>query len=396
MNLIFADHPMPLAVTRSLFLAGPSPREKSVTDWRLEALALLAELEFDGEVFIPIPEARFYGGDDSQNWTYDHQVDWECKARHVADQIVFWVPREIANGMPGFTTNVEFGEDLSSGKIVYGRPANAEKCRYLDKRIEGIGLPVHDSLALLLSTALRNLGAGAERTLGEVNVPLFIWRTPQFKSWYRQLRAANNRLDDAKLLDHFRLPNGVVLSFTLSVNVWIEAEQRHKSNEFIIARRDVCSVLAFYRDEEALPDSAPISIVLVKEFRSPGSNPHGYVFELPGGSADSDSEVDPRSVAQQELHEETGLVIEDLNRFRLCGDAQVNATVSTYRAQVYAVELSKDEFLGVQAVVEHAGTFGASGTSERTTVELLNVDKLWSVPLDFATLGMIHTALCSQ
>ncbi len=34
--------------------------------------------------------------------------------------------------MPAFTTNVEFGLYLNSGKIVYGRPDNAPKNRYLD------------------------------------------------------------------------------------------------------------------------------------------------------------------------------------------------------------------------------------------------------------------------
>lgn len=34
--------------------------------------------------------------------------------------------------MPLFTTNVEFGYWLHSGKVVYGRPSNAPKTKYLD------------------------------------------------------------------------------------------------------------------------------------------------------------------------------------------------------------------------------------------------------------------------
>lgn len=34
--------------------------------------------------------------------------------------------------MPLFTTNVEFGYWLHSGKVVYGRPRNAHKTKYLD------------------------------------------------------------------------------------------------------------------------------------------------------------------------------------------------------------------------------------------------------------------------
>lgn len=37
--------------------------------------------------------------------------------------------------IPTFITNIEFGEDLYSGKIMYVRPNSAEKCRYLDQLI---------------------------------------------------------------------------------------------------------------------------------------------------------------------------------------------------------------------------------------------------------------------
>jgi hypothetical protein len=34
--------------------------------------------------------------------------------------------------MPAFTTNVEFGYWLHTGKIIYGRPKEAKKTKYLD------------------------------------------------------------------------------------------------------------------------------------------------------------------------------------------------------------------------------------------------------------------------
>ena len=34
--------------------------------------------------------------------------------------------------MPAFTTNVEFGYWLHTGKILYGRPDDAKKIKYLD------------------------------------------------------------------------------------------------------------------------------------------------------------------------------------------------------------------------------------------------------------------------
>jgi len=53
--------------------------------------------------------------------------------------VMFWVPRDIDGGMPAFTTNVEFGwlsrmsyEERNPMRMFYGRPDNAEKCKYLD------------------------------------------------------------------------------------------------------------------------------------------------------------------------------------------------------------------------------------------------------------------------
>ena len=50
---------------------------------------------------------------------------------NVSNVISFWIPRKLPE-MPAFTTNIEFGYWLKSGKIIYGRPNNAEKIRYLD------------------------------------------------------------------------------------------------------------------------------------------------------------------------------------------------------------------------------------------------------------------------
>lgn len=385
MKIIFSDHPMPTSVTKSLFLAGPSPREKTVLDWRIEALEVLKSLSFTGEVFIPIPEARFYGGDDSADWTYDNQIEWECTARHIADQIVFWVPRQIKAGMPGFTTNVEFGEDLASGKIIYGRPDDADKCRYLDKRIQGAGLNVYNTLESLLQATLEELGEGALRQKGEVHVPLFVWRSKQFQKWYANLKAAGNRLDGAKLLHHFSPAQGKVFSFVLSVNIWVEAEQRNKSNEFIMSRPSLCAVLAYHRDVNQVTH-----VVLVKEFRSTVSDPSGYVYELPGGST-TRTDVTPEQVAQHELEEETGLRIETLERFVLCSEGQVNATFSTHTAKLYRVRLTDDEFRQVREDAASGKVFGVKGESERTAITIINVSDIGSLPLDFVTKGMILT-----
>ena len=44
MQVVHAQEPFPVALQRSLFLAGPTPREEGVPTWRREALSLLEEL----------------------------------------------------------------------------------------------------------------------------------------------------------------------------------------------------------------------------------------------------------------------------------------------------------------------------------------------------------------
>lgn len=110
---------------KSIFLAGPTPRNENVTTWRTEACKKLEELGFDGVVYVP----------EYSTWKpkmdYLDQVMWEREALTEATIIVFWIPRNLTD-MPAFTTNVEFGYWLHSGKVIYGRPDNASKIKYLD------------------------------------------------------------------------------------------------------------------------------------------------------------------------------------------------------------------------------------------------------------------------
>ena len=117
---------------QSIFLAGPTARSQELSSWRGRAVEILEKLGFTGRVYIP--ERR-----DDPNYDYVKQLDWEWDALHAASVIVFWVPRHIdpslkSLGMPGFTTNVEFGFHLQRApeKIVYGRPKDSQKNRYLD------------------------------------------------------------------------------------------------------------------------------------------------------------------------------------------------------------------------------------------------------------------------
>ena len=113
----------------SLFLAGPTPRSSEVLSWRPGALKALEH--FRGTVYVP--ETR----NGRSQHSYDNQIQWETDALTAASCILFWVPRELEpdqNGYPrmgALTTNVEFGIWLTSGKIVLGYPASAQKMSYL-------------------------------------------------------------------------------------------------------------------------------------------------------------------------------------------------------------------------------------------------------------------------
>jgi len=395
MHIVFAEQPFPSKVLKSLFLEGPSVRAADQADWRHEALRTLESLGYDGHVFIPIPEARFCGASaDQQGWTYDGQIAWECRGRALADVIVAWVPREIDRdredlGMPGFTTNMEIGEDLHSGKLVYGRPANAPKNRYLDVRVRNKGLSVFSTLHETLEHAVGLLGEGALRQGGETEVPLFIWRTEQFQTWYADLRQAGNRLDGACLHYHLGTSSKGVFAYAMGVKVWVENEGRHKSNEVVFARKDITSIFAWHRNWV----TGQVKLVLVREFRSTVSNEQGFVYELPGGSSIR-VDGDPLSDAREELAEETGLHVTDPQRFRVISKRQLMATFSTHKAVLFAVQLTNEELAQLEAAQAQSTAFGEAGSSERTHVIVATVeDALAKYPLDYTSLGMVAQAL---
>ncbi|MBP6942741.1 MAG: nucleoside 2-deoxyribosyltransferase domain-containing protein [Candidatus Buchananbacteria bacterium] len=109
---------------KSIFLAGPSPREAGDLHWRPEAIAILERLKFKGQVFVPLTVRGGWHKDGSV------QIEWELAHLKAATVIGFWIPRKVMS-MPAFTTNVEFGMYVESGKIVLGFPPGAERMEYL-------------------------------------------------------------------------------------------------------------------------------------------------------------------------------------------------------------------------------------------------------------------------
>ena len=152
LTVVFAREPIPAHGPR-VFLAGPTPRSDDVPSWRPAALdALTAQWAGPGTLTVLSPESR--GGVRAAH--YDDQADWETDARAAADAILFWIPRDLRT-LPGFTTNVEFGLDVGTGRAVLGAPPdcpNPERNRYLIYVARRQGVPVCETLADTAAAAL--------------------------------------------------------------------------------------------------------------------------------------------------------------------------------------------------------------------------------------------------
>ncbi|GAA2359508.1 hypothetical protein Cme02nite_36050 [Catellatospora methionotrophica] len=179
----------------SVFVAGPMPRDPDLPSWRPGALRLIEERwSAPGllAVFVPEPRDRRHPPEG-----YVHQV-WEDRWMSVVDTILFWVPREMP-GTPGLTTNVEFGRYEGSGRVVLGMPPHAHSVHYLRHFADLHQAPVADTLPETVSATLGLVGTGSWREAGTRDVPLLVWRTPAFQTWWRAMTARGERLRGARV-----------------------------------------------------------------------------------------------------------------------------------------------------------------------------------------------------
>lgn len=381
MEIVYTGEEAPITFNKSIFLAGPSPRpDQDIESWRKDVIQILEDIGFNGVVFYP--ENRRPNSD----FNYDDQVEWERKYINMADCILFWVPRDLSldkNGvpkLPAFTTNVEFGAWCNSGKVAFGCPKDSDKNQYLEHYCDLYNVPTVNSLTGTIFTASKMLGNGVFRTEGERFVPLFIWNTESFQSWYLSQKEAGNRLNHAEVLWSFRPGNkNFVFSWILKVNIFVEAEKRNKSNEFVFSRTDISSVL-LWKKNDPIEES---EVVLIKEFRSSSNTKDGFIRELPSGS--SSSKENKKETAIHEVNEETGFEIE-LNRPEQHESRQLAGTLSAHKSNLYSVSLDEKE---IEWFKNQKDPQGNVEDTEITYIEVYSVKDLYQIDIDWTTVGQI-------
>lgn len=386
MNVVYAQEAFPEQVTSSIMLCGPTPRSLSVPSWRPLALALLEQAGFDGVVFLPEPR----GG----TWSdYTTQIEWESEGLNRADCILFWIPRDLTpdeNGYPrmaGLTTNDEFGTWKTSGKVVLGTPPPTRTMHVTYQRYyaEKYHAPLFNALDLTVQAAVRRVTPGASRVAEECQVPLYVWRTPSFQSWYQAMRNAGNRLNKARVVWTLQFGENPPILWAVDASVYVGSEGSVQNTEVIVGRPDISTVVLWTR----APSLRETEIVLVREFRSAVRTADGNVHALPGGS--SKEHGSPLDTAVEELTEETGFTFPPA-RFAPLAQRQLSASISCFCADAFSVEITAAEMTQIKAA---RGTLhGVAEDGERTYLEVTTVGELLDRGLtDWSTLGMIFVAL---
>lgn len=381
MQIVYALEDMPYKFSKSLFLAGPTPRSPEVPSWRKDALDILRDIGFDNGIVI-VPEPR------DQHWHKDHdkQVEWEQKHLAICDCILFWIPRDLET-LPGYSTNLEWGHHHNSGRVVLGYPSeDTPKMDYIKYDAEKYHIPISHTLTETIHSALELIGEGAERCLGERYVPIQLWRTSLFQNWYRSQLAAGHRLEKLKV-EYNVLVDGKPVISMFRPTVYLPKEDKFKDDEVVVSRFDITS-LCLWKEIENDPNN-DVEVVLVKEFRSPVKNTSGLVHELPGGAVDH-GEV-PRDAIVRETLEEIGLDLDE-DRLRYIGQRQMSATLLSHSSYLYSYHLNNEELQWLK--VHQDVAFGKKNEGEQTFIEVVKLSQLnnndW---IDFTTLGMIMSAI---
>lgn len=159
LKVIYSDM-IPVISSMSIFLAGPTPRDKDTKGWREDAIEYLKSINFKGYVYVPERSTGWEG-----NYEYKEQIEWEETALIKAGVILFWIPRELEK-MPGFTTNVEWGywTARKPQKLILGAPKDAPKMDYLRYYANKLDIPTFENLNEALDCAVEKMEYEAKRS----------------------------------------------------------------------------------------------------------------------------------------------------------------------------------------------------------------------------------------
>ncbi|OZQ61316.1 MULTISPECIES: nucleoside 2-deoxyribosyltransferase domain-containing protein [Paenibacillus] len=378
MQCIFACEEFPKKVCKTIFLAGPTPRNMTTQSWRPKVLEILKANNYDGSVFIPEPRNGLFTED------YTEQINWELEGLKRADIIIFWIPRSIAE-LPGFTTNVEFGYWIQTGKCILGYPSSAEKMRYLDQLATKHDVPIHKDLKGIVNHAIDQLGQGSIRFEGECNIPLHVWNTISFQNWWQSQKNVGNKLIDANIRFVNFVKKNVLFAWIADVSIYNASEERIKSNEFVFSRSDLFSCLLYFPESDLMNTK----IVLVKEFRSSSQSKDSYTWELVGGSSISKS--DPVQIISSEVEEEIGLKL-NLDRLKYVDSRQMAGTFAAHKNHLYSYQLTHEELDIIESSINEV--FGVIEDSELTYIVIKSFhDILNDNLMDWSNIGMISKGL---
>ncbi|MFA5124693.1 MAG: nucleoside 2-deoxyribosyltransferase domain-containing protein [Patescibacteria group bacterium] len=243
-TIVHGQESFPEQVIKSVFLAGPIPRDEKGLSWKFGAFAILESLGFSGTVYDPEKK----GGGFRKDVNRQAQIDWEDEGLNRADVILFWIPRELKH-MPALTTNVEFGEWMKSGKVVLGAPENAARMKYLLEKAVKYKIPTANTLKKTIELALGMLGRGALRTGGECQVPLHIWQTKAFQYWYHLRKRAGNELRGCRVLyNNFFAKHKPI--WLIRPQVYVPEENQIKGAELVAGRSSACSNLYYLPEDD--------------------------------------------------------------------------------------------------------------------------------------------------
>ena len=378
MKTTYVFQSFPQSFHKSLYLAGPTPRDATVASWRPEALQLLKSLGYGGVIFLPESQDRTRNGD------YNQQIEWELEAMRRSDVLLFWVPAE-KDLLPAYTTRIEFGLQVHTGKVVLGIPQDAFKTHYMERLAKKYRIAAHGTLEETVQTALTKLSTGAERSGPECLIPIDLWRAPHFQHWYAAQTSAGHALVDVPNIEWvFRVgvDRAFPLFIALHVAIKVCGEDRIKSNESVIIRPSMVTVCAYCPGATRADDQ----FILVKEYRTSVINAEGFVLEFPGGSCWQPG-IDPIEVAMDEFAQETGIRL-TRERFQLLERRQIAATMIANEAHLVAVRLEPGEMENI--VARQGAIYGNSMETERTTVQVLTRQQILEGRLvDYATLGQL-------